>query len=211
MTDWLLSIWRRSVLIFLIAVAFGCLLLSGFALAQNPASSGPACETIADSKAHLHCYEMRSSRAAAQAMPPSRELSEGWRLVTTPNGQDGRAVVSVMRTADLARSDPDIAGLTLRCMGGNIEALLITLQSYPVRSHPKVTLKTGGVEQVFMADVAPPGSALLLRDAGVSVEKVWLTSPELAVRIEAEGQTISGVITLAGLRSALDRLRIGCS
>ena len=50
----------------------------------------------------------------------------------------GEDAVSVMHTADPFRSDPDFAGLTLRCAETGTEVLVILLQTLSPRAKPQV-------------------------------------------------------------------------
>ena len=123
--------------------------------------------------------------------------------------------MSVMHTADLFRSDNDLAGLTLRCGRTEIEVLVILLQSLSPRARPQVSLAEGGTRAHFTATVAPPGTAILLpAEASTLASGPWQNLRELELEIDIDidndGSTIRGVIPLEGLADALHVLRINC-
>src|SRR5208282_1565839 len=63
------------------------------------------CRVLTDDAARLRCYEATtkpSPNAALQALGPGAGT---WRLVRTPNPTGGPQAVSIMQTADIARSD----------------------------------------------------------------------------------------------------------
>src|SRR5437870_12087111 len=102
---------------FLPLVAWALLAAAGtaasFAAGPEPADL-ERCRAIADDAARLRCYESAAGGAPGNPAGASN-LKGGWRLVRTHNPRGGEDAVSVMHTADPFRSDPDFAGLTLRC------------------------------------------------------------------------------------------------
>jgi hypothetical protein len=121
-----------------------------------------------------------------------------------------------MKTADVTRSDIDLAGLMLRCADSNIEVLIVLVRPLPPRAHPKVAVTVGSKTTEFTASVVPPGAELLLpQEAAVLTSGPWQAAPELSVEVGAvEGDDrptpIQGVISLAGLGAALPRLQANC-
>jgi hypothetical protein len=121
-----------------------------------------------------------------------------------------------MKTADVTKSDIDLAGLMLRCGESNIEVLVVLIRPLPPRGHPKVILTVGGKSIEFIASVVPPGAEVLLPpEATVLASRPWQAAPELSVEVGAvEGDDpptpIQGVISLAGLGAALSRLQANC-
>jgi hypothetical protein len=84
---------------------------------------------------------------------PSTNVEDGWRLLRTPDPRGGRDSIAVSRTADLLRSDPEFAGMMLRCTGGEIETPLCagatpvapqSSASYPQFRRQKPTVRSGG-------------------------------------------------------------------
>ncbi len=73
------------------------------------------CRALTDDAARLRCYEAAtkpSTNAVPQALGPAGGT---WRLVRTRNPTGGPEAVSIMQTADIAKSDLDLAGMMLRC------------------------------------------------------------------------------------------------
>jgi hypothetical protein len=167
------------------------------------------CYAIKDDAARLRCYEHASSASAPN--PQSQSTSIGtWRLVRTRNPAGGSDAVAIMQTADVARSDLDLAGLMLRCGASDVEALVVVLRPFPFRAHPKVTVSSDGKNEDFTTTVAPPGTALLLPAEATSlVAGPWKSSPELAVEVDDQSP-IRGVISLAGLGAAYRMLVTNC-
>ena len=121
-----------------------------------------------------------------------------------------------MKTADVTKSDIDLAGLMLRCGESNIEVLVVLVRPLPPRARPKVTVTVGGRTTSFIASVVPPGAELLLPlEATALASGPWQAAPELSVEVGAvEGDDqptpIQGVVSLAGLGAALPRLQANC-
>ncbi len=148
---------------------------------------------------------------AAQSAISAATSGGTWRLVRTPNPRGGPDAVSVMQTADAARSDIDLVGLTLRCSDTGFDVLVIFLKPFPPRTHPKVELTTGGATVHLEATVIPPGAAILLpAEAATMVKGSWQSSLELAIEVRDDGNTTRGVISLVGLGPALSLLTSNC-
>src|SRR5262245_35098648 len=134
-----------------------------------------------------------------------------WRLVRTPDPRGGPDAVSIMQTADAARSDIDLVGLTLRCSGTGFDVLVVFLKPFPPRAHPKVKLTTGSATVHLEATVIPPGAAISLpAEAATMVKGSWQLSLELAIEVEDDSTATRGVISLAGLGPALSLLTSNC-
>jgi hypothetical protein len=135
--------------------------------------------------------------------------------VRTPNPATGADTVSIMRTADIVKSDIDLAGLMLRCAQSNFEVIVVLVRPLPPRAHPKVT-PTGGSSVDFTATVVPPGAEVLLpADASALASGPWQTAPELSVQIAATdggepSAPVQGIIPLAGLSNAIPLLLSNC-
>ena len=119
-----------------------------------------------------------------------------------------------MQTADIAKSDLDLAGLMLRCGEAGTEALVVLLNPLGPRAHPKVTATAAGQTAEFAASVVPPGAALLLpAEASALASGPWQTAAELVLQIDTgqEGKTIRGAVPLVGLAVALSQLVANCT
>ena len=137
--------------------------------------------------------------------------SSGWRFVRTPEPGGGKAAVGMMRTIDPRRSDPDIAGLWLRCSEKTdqlFEVLIVVVTPMPPRAKPAASVGSVHLE----ASVVPPGTAILLPKSALALARgPWQTMNELPIRIEHDGRAMAAVIPLAGFPAALDRLAANCS
>src|SRR5262249_16560991 len=83
---------------------------------------------------------------------PTSSSAGTWRLVRTPNPRGGPDAVSIMQTADAARSDIDLAGLTLRCSDTGFDVIVVFLKPFPPRTHPKVKLTTGSYRRILVTE-----------------------------------------------------------
>src|SRR5580704_8758076 len=137
-----------------------------FGQSSDPQASLQHCRTIADAAARLRCFEEAIAKPSnPPVMKPAAKPNPGigtWRLVRTPNPSKGGDTVSIMRTADIVKSDIDLAGLMLRCAQTNFEVIIVLVRPLPPRAHPKVTVGTGGSGVEFTATVVPPGAEVLL-------------------------------------------------
>jgi hypothetical protein len=147
---------------------------------------------------------------SAIAQTPSQLPSE-WRLVRTPNPRGGPDAVSIMRTADLSKSDAELAGLMLRCAPSGVEILIILIAPLSPRARPQVITGSVGNETRFDATVVPPGAAILLpSDASALLNGPWQSLPEISVSVRYDQTSIQGTVPLSGLSAALGALRANC-
>jgi hypothetical protein len=168
------------------------------------------CKVIAEDQARLNCF--KSLIPADSLKPAAAAASELWPLVRTPRPKGGPDAVAVMRTADTARSDPDLAGLMIRCAEKpGLEVLLALVRPLPPRSKRDVVVTTGATESVVHADVSSIGTALVLPiDAAAFATGRWHGLKELAVTIKDPEAEIRGVISLEGLAPAMAKLSASC-
>lgn len=155
------------------------------------------------------------SSTQAQATPAS-DVPIGigkWHLVRTLGPEHVGEIVSIMHTADALRSDPDFAGLMIRCSKKSILQIgLVTIRPFPPRSRPRVTISAGSSRLQLQASVIPPGSILALPDeAQVFARGPWQSASELSVGINDGSTTISGIVPLDDLGKALASLEAGCA
>jgi hypothetical protein len=138
--------------------------------------------------------------------------ADAWKLLRSRDPSGGPDAISVIRTAEPSRSDPDIAGLMLRCAGSDIEALVIVIEPRPPRARPRIDVRANGARASFEATVAAPFTALLLpKEAAALLTGPWASAPELAITVDGEHSPEHGTVLLAGIRQALDRLTIACA
>jgi hypothetical protein len=151
------------------------------------------------------------SLAANPGRPLNTELTGGWHFVRTPNPQGGADAISIMHTADVSKSDLDLAGMMIRCRNHETEALVILLRPFAVRAHPRLVLGEPGNEIHFKATVAAPGTAILIpKNAAELVNGPWQSLDDLFIRVGEGPSAIRGVVSLAGLRSAFKMLTANC-
>ena len=163
-----------------------------------------------DQTARLRSFEEATPYGAQSAVPAATNAGT-WRLVRTPNPRGGPDAVSIMQTADTARSDIDLVGLTLRCSDTGFDVLVVFLKPFPPRTHPKVKLTSGGTTVHLEAAVIPPGAAISLpAEVATLVKGSWQSSSELAIEVEGDGNATRGFISLAGLAPALSLLASNC-
>jgi hypothetical protein len=176
----------------------------------NNAGALAPCPLAADQAARLCSFEDARPYGAQGAIPDATSAGT-WRLVRTPNPRGGPDAVSIMQTADAARSDIDLVGLTLRCSDTGFDVLVVFLKPFPPRTHPKVELTTGSATVQLEATVIPPGAAILLpAEAATMVKGSWQSSLELAIEVKDDGNRTRGAISLVGLGPALSLLTSNC-
>jgi hypothetical protein len=142
--------------------------------------------------------------------PGDHTAPDGWRLFRS---EDPNALtMSVSRTADVTRSDLELAGLIFRCGEGGIETLIVVVTPFPPRTHPNVTLTANNQEWSFDTEVITPGTKLLLPiDASSLARGQWRLARELGVKISLQERQVSGVIPIQGISQALFPLTAACS
>lgn len=164
----------------------------------------------ADQTARLRSFEEAKSYGAQSTVFAATNAGT-WRLVRTPNPRGGPDAVSIMQTADTARSDVDLVGLTLRCSDTGFDVLVVLLKPFPPRTHPKVKLTSSGATVHLEATVIPPGAAISLpAEAATLVKGSWQSSSELAIEVGDDGNATRGFISLVGLEPALSLLASNC-
>ena len=177
----------------------------------NNAGALAPCLFAADQAARL-CSFGEARPYGAQGAIPDATNAGTWRLVRTPDPRGGPDAVSIMQTADAARSDIDLAGLTLRCSDTGFDVIVVFLKAFTPRTHPKVELTTGSATVQLEATVIPPGAAILLpAEAATMVKGSWQSSLELAIEVRDDGNTTRGVISLVGLGPPLSLLASNCT
>lgn len=141
----------------------------------------------------------------------SSALIGAWKLVRTPNPRGGPEAVSVMHTADTSRSDLELAGLMIRCNSGRSELAIVLLRAFPLRAHPQVFLGPSGHETRFDATISPPGTAVVLPgDPKAVIGSAWAAESDLFIRVIDGPTRVSGVVPIAGLKSAFTLLMSNC-
>jgi hypothetical protein len=180
-----------------------------FAQAE-PVQSGAQDCSAGSSRDRQRCEEAFSRNVKASNR--TTELPGGWRLVKTANPSGGPDAVAIMHVSDTAKSDLNLAGLTVRCGQGSPEILLIVLGPLPHGSHPSITIESGPRRVEFEASVIEGGEALLLPQIASSLAAGdWQRANELSVEIAIKPVLIRGVVPTTGLSTALQTLAQNCS
>jgi hypothetical protein len=135
----------------------------------------------------------------------------GWHLLRTANPHGGADAVSISHTADITRSDPDLAGLMLRCGEIGAEVVIVAISTFPPCAQPGVTIGADGKEWRFETRVVPPGAELLLPAQATALAMgPWQSAHEITVKISSPEQSFGGVIAIDGLGAALATLSANC-
>jgi hypothetical protein len=201
------------------ASMFGLLALAASASAQlgerNPAdipTSVERCAGIADGAARIQCYQRALAPPSAGAPGTAQKPADAWRLVRSRDPGGGPDAVSMMRTADTAVSDLELAGVLLRCGELAPEMRVVLLTPLPPRARPEITITAGASQLRFEASVIPPGAELLLpQDARALADGLLRSTRAIAIRIDTGGAAIKGSVVVEGLHAALATLSANCA
>jgi hypothetical protein len=170
------------------------------------------CKVIDDDQARLDC--LKKLLAPPPAKPPAEGVQDQWPLVVTPPppGSGGHEAVSIMRTADTARSDPDLAGLMIRCQEKpGLQVLLALVRPLPPRAQRSVVVSPTTTPTIIHAEVSPLGTGIVLPvEPSEFTTGQWRDLKELAVLVQDPQGDIRGVIPLEGLAPALAKLSARC-
>ncbi|MCK1325072.1 hypothetical protein IVA94_30060 [Bradyrhizobium sp. 156] len=152
----------------------------------------------------------RLERTFMEVAGPSSSI---WKFTRTQGPKEGESFASISKTAETMQSDPEFAGLIVRCAPkGKIDVLVALIRPFPPRSRPKVTIAsaTGGTVTVE-ASMAAAGAAVLLPDeVSAFAAGKWQTTPSLSVVVKESDSEIKGVVALNGLREAYNSLAASC-
>jgi len=201
----------RAQLLSLLLVANANIVL---AQESRPTPDFESCRVIAEDKARLDCFKkLLPGSSSTAAAPEADRAANLWPITKTPRPGGGPEAVATMRTADTARSDPDLAGLMIRCgEKPGFEVHLALVRPFPPRSKRDVVLSSGSSQSVLKAETSSTGTTLLLPvDATAFTTGPWQGLKELAVKINDPVASISGVIPLDGIAPALARLTANCT
>ena len=151
---------------------------------------------------------IRPQELAAQSKNGS---SGGWHFLRSANPHGGPEAISVSHTADITRSDIDLAGMMLKCGEHGPEVVIVVVTPFPPRARPEVTIAAAGKEWRFAPSIVPPGAQLLLpADATQLAAGPWQMAHELSVKVTSPEQSFAGVIPIDGLAGAFAELSVSC-
>ncbi len=164
---------------------------------------------LGDDQARLACLKNLLPKTTDDS---TASPADSWKLLRTPHPQGGPNAVSVMHTADTTRSDPDLAGLMIRCADkAGLETVLALVRPVPPRSKREVVVTAGTTEIVLHAEAASAGGALVLPiQTSIFTTGTWHNLKELEVKIRDPDGDIRGVISLDGIGPAMARLSANC-
>lgn len=184
-----------------------------FAQAGDLAPDFESCRVIAEDRARLDCLKNLLSKSQSGAPPAEPARPDGlWPLIRTPRPGGGPDAVAVMRTADITQSDPDLAGLLIRCRDKpGLEVVLALVRPFPPRSKRDVMVALGDSQITLQAETAAAGTALVLPvDAITFTTGPWQNLKQLSVTIKDPEADIRGVIPLDGIKPAISALLASC-
>jgi hypothetical protein len=199
----------RTQLIPLIRAA-GAIYLVGATVAvtqERDSQDFEHCKTIAPDRARLDCMKKLLPKPLSDD-----DNAAIWPLIRTPRPNGGPDAVAIMRTADTSQSDPDLAGLMIRCREQpGLEVVLALLRPFPPRSKKDVVVSLGATESTLHAETSTPGTALVLPiDATIFTIGPWRELKQLAVTIRDPENDVRGVIPLDGIAPAVAKLSASC-
>jgi len=206
------SAYHLSVNALLTIFATGAATIA-FAQGSGAPTGFENCKVLSDDKARLDCFkQLLTGGTPAESKTPDASPYDAWRLVRTADPRGGPDAVSIMRTADTGRSDPDLAGLMIRCQEKQgLGVLLGVVRPFPPRSKRNVAIGSGGVQSVFVAESTDTGTALVLPiDASAFTTGVWRSLNRLEVKISDPEADIHGMILLDGVTPAIAKLAASC-
>jgi hypothetical protein len=195
-----------------VSIGLACAAGASVAWGQDldPARDFQQCRAIIDDQLRLNCVKDLLSTSPPDAATAS--ANDGWQFVRTPNPAKGPDAVSIMRTADILRSDSDLAGVMIRCEENHgLEVLLAVIRPIPPRSKRDVVVTWGAMTSRLRAEASSAGTTLNLPDeAAVFARGAWQAQKELGVTIKDPEADIHGVVRLDGLSQAMAKLSANC-
>jgi hypothetical protein len=171
------------------------------------------CMNISANQARLDCIKQLLPTPSTGTPTAGNGTSDDlWPVIKAPRPNGPGDAVAIMRTADTSQSDPDLAGLMLRCgEKSKIEVLLALVRPVPPRSKRDVSINLDSAETVIPAEALPTGMALVLPiDGTIFTTGPWRELKQLSVRIHDPDGDIRGTISLEGLGPAMARLGSSC-
>jgi len=182
-------------------------------LAVETSDGNDTCRVISDLTVQKQCYAIinaLSNKTNAQGLT----LLEGWQLVRTPDPRGGADAISISHVVDLQKSDPNLAGITLRCVDRQIELFIIVIEPYPPNIPIDLTLKLGNSSaSTYRGSVVPPG--IMVRLPPEAATALFDHRPELdylnVSLAYGTAPVTKGVIKLTGFEQAFGTLKTLCS
>jgi hypothetical protein len=206
-------IYRQPIPLLILAAVGLHLMAIPPALSQaGPSGDFESCTAIKADQARLDCFKKllpNSQSGSAAVEKPAEDL---WPLIKTPRPGGGPDAIAIMRTADTSQSDPDLAGLMIRCgEKPGLEVVLALIRPLPPRSKRDVVILSGAAQSVLHAETAPAGTALVLPiDATAFTTGPFRDLKQFSIKIMDPESDIRGVIDLDGIGHATAKLSASC-
>jgi hypothetical protein len=199
-------------LILSVALVYNVGTTAVFAQERDVSQDFEKCKMIVNDQARLGCLKNLLPNGSGSSGSAASAAHDSWPLVRTPHPKGGRDAIAIMRTADTAQSDPDLAGLMIRCEEKpGFEVLLALVRPVPPRTKRDVVITSGTTQSVLHAEASSTGTALILPiEATAFTTGSWQGLKELAVTIKDPETEIRGVIPLGGLAPAMAKLSASC-
>jgi len=171
-----------------------------------------SCKAIAADQARLDCFKKLLSNGGTGNAPIEEPGKGAWPLTRTPRPGGGADALSIIHTPDTTQSDPDLAGLMIRCgEKPGLEVVIGLIRPLPPRSKRDVVILSGAGQPILHAEIEPPGTALALPiDATTFTTGPWRELTQLSFRIVDDQGDIKGVIPLQGIGPAIAKLSANC-
>lgn len=195
------------------AVVAICLTRFAYGQASQGSQEFEQCKVITDDRARLDCFKELLPKAPSNPSAGKEGVEKDlWPLIRTPRPGGGPDAVAILRTADTTRSDPDLAGLMIRCQDKpGLEVLIALVRPFPLRSKRDVVVTLGTAQSNLHAETAPPGTALSLPiDATTFTTGAWRDLKEVVFKISDPQGDIRGVVELDGIAPAIAKLSANC-
>jgi len=203
---------RKFVLTTLIStVLFPIVCLSQPHTIESNISADP-CRSISERSARIQCYETPGT-SGNQTKAYGAMLASGWGLVRTSNPSGGVNMISISHAADTKKSDPNFAGMVLRCVEDQIEILLVVIEPYRPNVQIDLTIKVDSSLTSTKGNIVPPGIMIHLAPEAAKLIMEGQRAPdELDVTLASESDGITrGFIKLAGVEPAIVTLKKLCA
>jgi hypothetical protein len=171
-----------------------------------------SCKAIQADQARLDCFRQLLSNGESGTVTNESPARDLWPLIKTPRPDGHGDAVAIMRTADTTQSDPDLAGLMIRCRDtSGLEVVLALIRPLPPRSKRDVIVLSSAAQVQLHTEIAPPGTALVLPiDATAFTTGDWREMKQLSIRIIDPEGDIKGAIALDGVGPAIAKLTAAC-
>ena len=204
--------YRKAPLVAFAAIAIHVAALTGAMSQAGSAEDFESCKALAADQARLDCFKRLLSNDKPSGTAAENASRDLWPLIKTPRPNGGGDAFAIMRTGDTTGSDPDFAGLMIRCREqAGLEVVLALIRPLPPRSKREVVIAPNAGQLVLHAETAPPGTALVLPIDGTAFTTGdWRELKQLSIRVIDPAGDIKGVVPLDGIGPAIAKLSAAC-